>query len=94
MITYDIVPFFLLLFWLLLCLVPITAHTKKRRFCVDYMKRLNIFFQDWAFGHRVTFKRLLQPFISAGMHKRGVRSLGDVQWGDIYPTRQRLLKTK
>jgi hypothetical protein len=37
------------------------------------MKKLNIFFQDWAFGHMVAFKRLLRPFISAGLHKR----LGD-----------------
>jgi hypothetical protein len=53
---------------------------------LHYMKRLNIFLQDWAFGHRVAFKRLLRPFISAaGLHKRGVRSLGDVQWGAWLP---------
>jgi hypothetical protein len=78
MTTYDIVPFFYIIL-LLLCPMPITAH-KKRRFRLDSMKRLKIFFQDWAFGHRVAFKRLLRPFISAGLHKRGVRSLGDVQW--------------
>ncbi len=58
---------------------------KNEDFSLDYMKRLNIFFQDWAFGHRVAFKRLLRPFIiSAGLHKRGARSLGDVQWGAMF----------
>jgi hypothetical protein len=43
--------------------MPITAHTKKTRFGLHYMKRLNIFFQDWVFGHRVAFKRLLAATI-------------------------------
>jgi hypothetical protein len=47
---------------------------------MDYMKRPNIFFQDQMFDHMVAFKCLhegLQPFIGAGLHKRGVWSSGD-----------------
>jgi hypothetical protein len=47
---------------------------------MDYMKRPNIFFQDQVFDHMVAFKCLhegLQPFIGAGLHKRGVWSSGD-----------------
>jgi hypothetical protein len=38
--------------------ILIIAHPKKR-FHLDYMKRLNIFFQDWVFGHRVAFIQML-----------------------------------
>jgi len=52
------------------------------------MQRLNIFFQDHVFHHRIAFKRLhkgLQPFTNINLHKKDVWSLGDVQWGLVYP---------
>jgi hypothetical protein len=63
-------------------------YTHKKRFRLDYMKRSNIFFQDWAFDHRVVFKHLhkgLRPFTNAGLHKRGVWSRVMFGGGHVYP---------
>jgi hypothetical protein len=81
-ITYDIMPFFLLLLFPML----ITAH-KKRIFFGLYGK-IKIFFQDQVFNHRVTFKHLhkrLWPFTDVNLHKRGVQSPSDDGWGACLP---------
>jgi len=57
--------------------MPIT--TQKNH--LDYIKKSNTFFQDWAFDHKVAFKCLhivLQPFTNISMHKKGVWSSNDV----------------
>jgi hypothetical protein len=83
MTTYDTVPFFLVI-----AFSHAYNRTKKKRFCLDYMKRSKIFFQDKVFDHRVVSKRLhkgLHPFTNAGLHKKGVWSPGDVRWGACLP---------
>lgn len=68
--------------------MPITAQKIKNKNLLEYIYKLNTFFLDWTFSHRVTFKCLhkgLRPLTCAGMHKKGVQSLSDVQWGLVYP---------
>jgi hypothetical protein len=62
-------------------------HTKKI-IHLDYMKRLNNFFQDETFGHKVAFKHLykgLQPFTNIGLHRKGVQLPNDDKWGACLP---------
>ncbi len=67
--------------------MPITAHKKKR---IEDL--VCIIWKDWTYlfktGRLVIGLHsnacLLRPLISAGLHKRGVRSLGDVQWGGMF----------
>jgi hypothetical protein len=44
------------IFWLLFFPTPITTH--KIGFCLDNIKKLNTFFEDWMFGHKVVLKPL------------------------------------
>jgi hypothetical protein len=49
--------------------------TPKKKHCLDYIEKLNTFFQVRMFGHRVSFRHLhkgLRPFINVGMHNRGL----------------------
>ncbi len=64
--------------------------------CTHKKKRIEdlvcIIWKDWTYlfktGRLVIGLHsnacLLRPLISAGLHKRGVRSLGDVQWGGMF----------
>ncbi len=74
--------------WLLICPMPITAHTQKKR--IEDL--VCIIWKDWTYFFKTgclviglhSNACLLRPFMSAGLHKRGVRSLGDVQWRGMF----------
>jgi hypothetical protein len=70
------------------CFFPYSKLHTRTRCSLDYMKRLNIFFKDRVFGHRVTFIQVLArkdcDHSPALVCTRGVMFGG----GHVYPTLQ------